>query len=171
MRFICDNSYFLEGVKEYINPGKFIISGMQTDNVVIISSSRISEIVGFLYKNNISDANTLYFSSPEALRFLWGVVDSPVYDIRHLTERCSVNDINHLYRAFMSVEKLTLSGRQVNVLMMLLYGSNGTEGARYLGMSEKTFSTHKQNLIKRLRVHNEVELLYKGMLLVRKGRL
>ncbi|WP_306790995.1 LuxR C-terminal-related transcriptional regulator [Escherichia coli] len=44
-------------------------------------------------------------------------------------------------------------------------------GARYLGMSEKTFSTHKQNLIKRLRVHNEVELLYKGMLLVRKGRL
>ncbi|EJL2864453.1 TPA: LuxR family transcriptional regulator, partial [Escherichia coli O146] len=79
--------------------------------------------------------------------------------------------ISHLYRAFMSVEKLTLSGRQVNVLMMLLYGSNGTEGARYLGMSEKTFSTHKQNLIKRLRVHNEVELLYKGMLLVRKGRL
>lgn len=72
MRFICDNSYFLEGVKEYINPGKFIISGMQTDNVVIISSSRISEIVGFLYKNNISDMNTLYFSSPEALRFLWG---------------------------------------------------------------------------------------------------
>ncbi|EPA4135676.1 LuxR C-terminal-related transcriptional regulator, partial [Escherichia coli] len=66
MRFICDNSYFLEGVKEYINPGKFIISGMQTDNVVIISSSRISEIVGFLYKNNISDMNTLYFSSPEA---------------------------------------------------------------------------------------------------------
>lgn len=55
MHFICDNSYFLEGVKEYINPGKFIISGMQTDNVVIISSSRISEIVGFLYKNNISD--------------------------------------------------------------------------------------------------------------------
>lgn len=52
MRFICDNSYFLEGMKEYINPGKFIISGMQTDNVVIISSSRISEIVGFLYKNN-----------------------------------------------------------------------------------------------------------------------
>ncbi|HFP4644837.1 TPA: LuxR family transcriptional regulator, partial [Escherichia coli] len=103
MRFICDNSYFLEGVKEYINPGKFIISGMQTDNVVIISSSRISEIVGFLYKNNISDMNTLYFSSPEALRFLWGVVDSPVYDIRHLTERCSVNDITHLYRAFMSV--------------------------------------------------------------------
>ncbi|HAW2572549.1 response regulator transcription factor, partial [Escherichia coli] len=44
-------------------------------------------------------------------------------------------------------------------------------GARYLGMSEKTFSTHKQNLIKRLRVHNEVELLYKGVLLVRKGRL
>lgn len=39
MRFICDNSYFLEGMKEYINPGKFIISGMQTDNVVIISSS------------------------------------------------------------------------------------------------------------------------------------
>ncbi|EKB6248554.1 LuxR family transcriptional regulator, partial [Escherichia coli] len=75
---------------------------------------------------------------------------------------------SHLYRAFMSVEKLTLSGRQVNVLMMLLYGSNGTEGARHLGMSEKTFSTHKQNLIKRLRVHNEVELLYKGMLLVRK---
>ncbi|WP_250205493.1 LuxR C-terminal-related transcriptional regulator, partial [Escherichia coli] len=87
------------------------------------------------------------------------------------TSRCSVNDISHLYRAFMSVEKLTLSGRQVNVLMMLLYGSNGTEGARYLGMPEKTFSTHKQNLIKRLRVHNEVELLYKGMLLVRKGRL
>ena len=40
-------------------PAGFIISGMQTDNVVIISSSRISEIVGFLYKNNISDANTL----------------------------------------------------------------------------------------------------------------
>lgn len=169
MRFICDNSYFLEGVKEYINPGKFIISGMQTDNVVIISSSRISEIVGFLYKNNISDMNTLYFSSPEALRFLWGVVDSPVYDIRHLTERCSVNDITHLYRAFMSVEKLTLSGRQVNVLMMLLYGSNGTEGARHLGMSEKTFSTHKQNLIKMLRVHNEVELLYKGCFWTEKG--
>ena len=85
MRFICDNSYFLEGVKEYINPGKFIISGMQTDNVVIISSSRISEIASFLYKNNISDANTLYFTSPEATRFLWGV-GSPVYDIRHLTE-------------------------------------------------------------------------------------
>lgn len=170
MRFICDNSYFLEGVKEYINPGKFIISGMQTDNVVIISSSRISEIAGFLYKNNISDANTLYFTSPEATRFLWGV-GSPVYDIRHLTEGGAVNDICHLYRAFMSVEKLPLSGRQVNALMMLLYGRNGTEGARYLGMSEKTFSTHKQNLIKKLRVHNEVELLYKGMYLVRKGRL
>lgn len=171
MRFICDNSYFLEGIREYISPRNFIISGMQTDNVVIISSSRISEIVGFLYKNNISDANTLYFSSPEALRFLWGVVDSPVYDIRHLTEGHSVNDIRQLYRTFMSAEKLFLSGRQVNVLMMLLYGCNGTEGARFLGMSEKTFSTHKQNLIKRLQVHNEVELLYKGMLLVRKGRL
>lgn len=101
MHFICDNSYFLEGMKEYINPGKFIISGMQTDNVVIISSSRISEIVGFLYKNNISDTNTLYFSSPEALRFLWGVVDSPVYDTTYTdtswNKSGEVSDISALH--------------------------------------------------------------------------
>ncbi|HCQ9157108.1 TPA: response regulator transcription factor, partial [Escherichia coli] len=55
--------------------------------------------------------------------------------------------------------------RQKEVLLMFLLGLNGEDIADSLGVSVKTVSSYKNDLMKRLNVCNNIELFYKGVLL------
>ena len=52
-----------------------------------------------------------------------------------------------------------LSGREAEVFSMLLAGRRGSEIAQSLGLSEKTVSTHKTKLLKKLGVANDAGLV------------
>ncbi|MDD8855858.1 LuxR C-terminal-related transcriptional regulator [Escherichia coli] len=72
-----------------------------------------------------------------------------------------------MYRVKNSHYKLTLSGRQKEVLLMFLYGLSGKDIANNLGVSIKTVSSYKKSLMNRLYVSNDIQLFYKGLLLCR----
>lgn len=52
-----------------------------------------------------------------------------------------------------------LSARELKILEMLSAGKRGSEIASELLLSEKTVSTHKANLLKKLNLHNSAELV------------
>ncbi|MGL9637394.1 helix-turn-helix transcriptional regulator [Escherichia coli] len=60
---------------------------------------------------------------------------------------------------------MSFSRRQKEVLLMFLLGLNGEDIADSLGVSVKTVSSYKNDLMKRLNVCNNIELFYKGVLL------
>ncbi|EEQ1897095.1 helix-turn-helix transcriptional regulator, partial [Escherichia coli] len=74
---------------------------------------------------------------------------------------------HHIYRVRNSHYKLSLSGRQKEVLLMFLYGLSGKDIANNLGVSMKTVSSYKKSLMNRLYVCNDIQLFYKGRLLFR----
>ena len=52
-----------------------------------------------------------------------------------------------------------LSARELKILEMLSAGKRGFEIASELSLSEKTVSTHKANLLRKLNLHNSAELV------------
>lgn len=52
-----------------------------------------------------------------------------------------------------------LSARELKILEMLSAGKRGSEIASELSLSEKTVSTHKSNLLRKLNLHNTAELV------------
>lgn len=54
------------------------------------------------------------------------------------------------------------------VKVILLNGISLSRGALLLGISLNTLSAHKQNLMQRLKVRNDMELLYKVIILSEK---
>jgi DNA-binding NarL/FixJ family response regulator len=52
-----------------------------------------------------------------------------------------------------------LSMRELKILEMLSAGKRGSEIASELSLSEKTVSTHKTNLLRKLNLHNSAELV------------
>lgn len=52
-----------------------------------------------------------------------------------------------------------LSARELKILEMLSAGKRGSEIASELSLSEKTVSTHKSNLLRKLHLHNTAELV------------
>ncbi|EFH5790090.1 LuxR family transcriptional regulator, partial [Escherichia coli] len=62
---------------------------------------------------------------------------------------------------------ISFSRRQKEVFLMFLLGLNGEDIADSLGVSVKTVSSYKNDLMKRLNVCNNIELFYKGLLLSR----
>jgi DNA-binding NarL/FixJ family response regulator len=52
-----------------------------------------------------------------------------------------------------------LSARELRILEMLSAGKRGSEIAGELSLSEKTVSTHKTNLLRKLNLHNNAELV------------
>jgi DNA-binding NarL/FixJ family response regulator len=52
-----------------------------------------------------------------------------------------------------------LSARELRILEMLTAGKRGSEIANELSLSEKTVSTHKANLLRKLNLHNSAELV------------
>lgn len=52
-----------------------------------------------------------------------------------------------------------LSARELKILEMLSAGKRGSEIANELSLSEKTVSTHKTNLLRKLNLHNTAELV------------
>jgi len=63
-----------------------------------------------------------------------------------------------------------LTGREFKVLEMVVAGKRGSEIAKELSLSEKTISTHKTNLLRKLNLQNGTELvryaIHKGLISV-----
>ncbi len=169
MNIICDNRYFLIGInktiEDVIQKNKF--NGVK--NIIIISSPKTSEVFYFLQLNKIHFrcSDTLFYAPPETFDFLRDIIHAPISNIRDLTKNNLFNNTHHIYRVRNSHYKLSLSGRQKEVLLMFLYGLSGKDIANNLGVSMKTVSSYKKSLMNRLYVCNDIQLFYKGRLLFR----
>lgn len=169
MNVICDNRYFLIGLNKAIEDviQKNKINGVK--NIIIISSPKTSDVFRFLQLNNIHlrCSDTIFYASSETFDFLRDIIHAPIFNIRDLTKNNPLNNTHHIYRLKNSHCKLSLSGRQKEVLLMFLYGLSGKDIANNLGVSIKTVSSYKKSLMNRLYVCNDIELFYKGRLLFR----
>ncbi|EFC1722110.1 response regulator transcription factor [Escherichia coli] len=169
MKVICDNRYFLIGINKTIEDIILKNTFNGVTNIIIMSSSKISEIFCFLHLNNIrfKCSDTIFYAPPETFDFLRDIIHAPICNIWDLIKINTLNNANHIYRVKNSHSKLSLSGRQKEVLLMFLYGLSGKDIANHLGVSIKTVSSYKKSLMNRLYVYNDIELFYKGRLLFR----
>ncbi|EGI3994398.1 helix-turn-helix domain-containing protein [Escherichia coli] len=169
MKVICDNRYFLFGIIKTIEDviQKNKINGVK--NIIIISSPKTSDIFCFLQFNNINFrcSDTIFYAHPETFDFLRDIIHAPICNIKDLTKNNPLNNTHYIYRVKNSHYKLSLSGRQKEVLLMFLYGLSGKDIANNLGVSIKTVSSYKKSLMDRLYVSNDIQLFYKGILLCR----
>ncbi|MXE20430.1 helix-turn-helix transcriptional regulator [Escherichia coli] len=163
MNVICDNYYFLIGVNNVI---EFVLLRKKFKNIkdiIIISSHKMPEVFYFLCFNNIKlkCLDAILYVHHELFDFLRDIVACPIYNIDDLIK----SNPHNICRVRNGHSKLSLSRRQKEVLLMFLQGLNGEDIADNLGVSVKTVSSHKKELMKRLYVCNDIELFYKGVLL------
>ncbi len=82
MNVICDNPYFLLGLKSLYGDMKEVFCKHKpSDTICIISSSVFSEIYQFYSKINIADENVTFYASPSAVRCLSGITVRDVYNM------------------------------------------------------------------------------------------
>ncbi len=167
MKIICDNSYFLLGanklIEDYFSHDDF----KNVQKVIIISSTKISDVFSFIYINNIDHrcSDTIIYTYHELFDFLRDIVDTPIYNINNLIKSNSYHNHHHICRVRNAHSKLFLPRRQKSFLLMFLRGLNGKDIADILEVSVKTVSSYKKYLMNRLYVCNDTELFYKGILL------
>jgi DNA-binding NarL/FixJ family response regulator len=76
------------------------------------------------------------------------------------TPKVAMKVNGHLYRVpKASQESSPITGRQREVLQLLVEGKSSKEVANILGISFKTAETHRQNLMRRLNCHSVTELV------------
>ncbi len=165
MNVICDNCYFLVGANDVIDD---LLLRNRFENikcVIIISSTKISEVFYFLYSNNVElrSSNAILYAYYGLFDFLRDIVSCPIYNIDDLIK----NNLHNICRVRNPYTKISFSRRQKEVFLMFLLGLNGEDIADSLGVSVKTVSSYKNDLMKRLNVCNNIELFYKGLLLSR----
>ncbi|WP_139817823.1 LuxR C-terminal-related transcriptional regulator [Escherichia coli] len=169
MKIICDNQYFLYGLKALCPDLERRLSpGVCSETVFIISSVSPPEIFRFLSANLYRYRSIVFYASPDAMRFLYGVVDGTVYDILTLIPPLLYHERKIPEKAYISTTMIHLTDRQHMVKVILLNGISLSRGALLLGISLNTLSAHKQNLMQRLKVRNDMELLYKVIILSEK---
>ena len=79
---------------------------------------------------------------------------------RYLCPACAERMAFSMFRANKDEDLHTrLSPREYEIFKMLTAGKRGSEIAQELSLSEKTVSTHKMNLLKKMNMHNDTELV------------
>ncbi|MDY8874434.1 LuxR C-terminal-related transcriptional regulator, partial [Escherichia coli] len=74
-------------------------------------------------------SDTIFYAPPETFDFLRDIIHAPICNIKDLTKNNPLKNSHY---------KLSLSGRQKEVLLMFLYGLSGKDIANNLGVSIKT---------------------------------
>ncbi len=165
MNVICDNPYFLLGLKSLYGDMKEVFCKHKpSDTICIISSSVFSEIYQFYSKINIADENVTFYASPSAVRCLSGITVRDVYNMSFFIPgfRNKENEDRRLTSNTTSEYTIT----QKKIMLMIICGFSIGQCARIMRMPYKTCYSYKWLLMRKLMVNNDIELFYKLKLLM-----
>lgn len=125
-------------------PTKIIALTSQTEDVYLNQLSKLG-IAGYLTKN---------CSPNELLEAIKNIKENQPYITPQVAEKISLAFLN----PSQSSPLISLSQRELEIVIMICHGEKTSHIAEKLFLSPKTINKHRQNLLKKLNVRNDVEL-------------
>lgn len=133
--------------KEYPSVKVLIFSG-NPENVYALSTLRAGAS-GYLSKSASTNA---------LIDAIYKITNGGIYITQELAQQLALDNTATQQRKLFR----KLSTREVEVLKLLVGGKRNKEVAKILGLNEKTISTYKARLMKKLNVTNFVDMLQKA---------
>lgn len=142
-------------LKKY-NPKIKLIMLSRHDNIAYVQQALQNNINGYILKD---------YAGNELLRALAEVIAGNVYLspklIKSLTSRMFLSKKEILEK--ISIEEDLLTDREKQVLKLICEGKHNKETAAILRIAVKTVEVHRQNIMKKLDVHNVTDLIKYGI--------
>jgi DNA-binding NarL/FixJ family response regulator len=126
---------------------------------IIVFTSEAETIYG---ANVIKSGASGFVSKTEDLRVLDKAILKVYNNAIYISENIAKQLTNSTKKTSVSNDFKTLSTRELEVLTLISEGKRNKEIALQLAINEKTVSTYKTRLMKKLHVNNLVELIHKA---------
>jgi len=141
----------IKDIKEKYRSTKIIVFSSQPDEIYALSTIKAGASA-YVPKN----------VNPEVIQIAYSrVVRGGIYLSESLTEQ--LNDRNFKNTHYNAFKKL--SSREIEVLNLLSSGKRNKEIARSLAINEKTVSTYKMRLLRKLKANTVAELIMQSRIL------